>query len=145
MVIFWNFAGVPFVRHFPSFPYVKLTFVLSPVVHLLRRVHGFPRAREVPLLDTCLHRTLHHAAHRILHLGHLHVAEESLQDGHSRYHNISQDVPSATLWNSREPQIHSDTARVSSSCETLHIRSIISFLLVTVFSLMAGGPTRASL
>ncbi len=42
LVIFWNFAGVPFVR-FISFCPLRSPFLRHVlVVHLLRRLHGYP-------------------------------------------------------------------------------------------------------
>ena len=68
MVIFWNFAGVPFV----SCPYnISSRLVLSLpilVLRLLRRIYGFTRPIQVPVLNFYLHRHVHYSINCLLHV-----------------------------------------------------------------------------
>ena len=66
MVIFWNFAGVPFVRPSP--------FLSSPIfiyfvdLRLLRCVHGVSRPIEIPFLNSHLCRVIRNSTDCILYV-----------------------------------------------------------------------------
>jgi hypothetical protein len=65
MIIFWNFAGVPFVMRlfFPSETRIHLNFA---DIRVFRCLHGIARPLKVPLLDTNLRVVVHYAAHGVL-------------------------------------------------------------------------------
>ena len=75
MVIFWNLAGVPFVRSLTS-PSDYSILTVHSVVRLLRRLHGLARSVEVPLLDADVRSIVRHAHHRVLHVSTLRLADQ---------------------------------------------------------------------
>ena len=67
MVIFWNFAGVPFVSQACLAELGTFLTCLSDLC-VLCCVHGFSRSVNLSFLDPNLHRPLLHATHRLLHV-----------------------------------------------------------------------------
>lgn len=64
MVIFWNLAGVPFVRD--EFAPIHLSLTCSTVIRVLRCLHGLARSFKISFLDTHIRPSLHHSYHSIL-------------------------------------------------------------------------------
>lgn len=69
MVIFWNFAGVPFVSLLNHFWSRNCSDTTITDLCLFGRLHGFSRPGKVQIFDPDLHRALHHVAHGVLRVG----------------------------------------------------------------------------
>jgi hypothetical protein len=135
MVIFWNFAGVPFVRcllisyspvtyvHFETYVYSVVymashdpskyrfstpTYILlfTTLLTAYYMLVYSPISCDVPLMR-------HGFTHQ---LGHINVTEESVQDADSGHPHLPQHVPSAALGHNQEPYLHSNGSRVSYDC-----------------------------
>jgi hypothetical protein len=68
MIIFWNFAGVPFVSIFLSLVCTYLTCA-GLVVCLLRRLYGFPRPVDLSVFNCDIRGHVYNSPYRILHVG----------------------------------------------------------------------------
>lgn len=130
MVIFWNFAGVPFVSGHIS-AWCLRCWPVFVVLHLLCCIHGFTWSIQVSFLYSWLRAAVQYAPDCILHvcnssasihllswsqltqLGHVHVAEESVQDADPRCLRVPEDIPSTSLGYSDGPSLHPDGSRVS--------------------------------
>lgn len=66
MVIFWNFAGVPFVNRIYAL-YPEKDWVLTDIL-LLNRIHGISWPFQISILDYWLCRTLRQSSDRLLHV-----------------------------------------------------------------------------
>ena len=82
MVIFWNFAGVPFVSNFVSFifQFLSKTPQKNIDVLLLDRLHGHASPREVPLFDSWVHRVIHHTPYSLLYVSIVYSATSILPE-----------------------------------------------------------------
>lgn len=68
MVIFWNFAGVPFVCPDSNFLYLQRPHIPFLVLRLLCGLYGIARSFQVQIFNSHICHLVHHFVHRILHV-----------------------------------------------------------------------------
>ena len=68
LVIFWNFAGVPFVSYPATLYFDWLSCFPISVLRLLCRIHGLTRPIQISVLGFDLHCHVHYTLDCLLHV-----------------------------------------------------------------------------
>lgn len=159
MVIFWNFAGVPFVCHVLS-SWWQLANRTS-VIHILCRVYGYTRPIKLQILDPCLCVNVRYPAHCLLYVRHFRIGIDfpywqrcwrSWDTSMSQKSRFKMQTQGVFEYRRTFPQLPWGTLKEPSFIQTAHgsVASLVppgscfNRFIVTVCWPMAGGDTLAS-